>query len=99
LKRSIEDLEKLADNHWEDNKFLTGLKIELSFRKTPRAKKLDSRIRSKLSSDLEKLKSETKFCNECGSLMEIKFGKYGMFWGCTDFPQCKNTKKITKENK
>lgn len=97
-KFSIEDLEYLAEKHWEDNKFLREIKKELSFRKTSRAKKLESKIRSKLNADLERLKDLTKFCDECGSFMEIKFGRYGMFWGCTDYPYCKHTTKITKED-
>ncbi len=47
-------------------------------------------------------------CELCGSLMEIRWGKYGEFLSCSAFPQCKNAKmfvrdeegriKIVKEN-
>ena len=36
-------------------------------------------------------------CDKCGSKMEIKNGPYGMFLGCSKYPDCKNIKKI--ENK
>lgn len=36
-------------------------------------------------------------CDQCGAKMEIKNGPYGMFLGCSNYPQCKNIKKI--ENK
>ncbi|MFH1388198.1 MAG: type I DNA topoisomerase [Patescibacteria group bacterium] len=36
-------------------------------------------------------------CDKCGSKMEIKNGPYGMFLGCSKYPECKNIKKI--ENK
>lgn len=36
-------------------------------------------------------------CDKCGAKMEIKNGPYGMFLGCSNYPKCKNIKKI--ENK
>ena len=36
-------------------------------------------------------------CDKCGAKMEIKNGPYGMFLGCSKYPDCKNIKKI--ENK
>jgi len=30
-------------------------------------------------------------CPECGSLMVLREGKYGKFYGCTGFPACKAT--------
>ena len=28
-------------------------------------------------------------CPECGALMILKNSKHGLFWGCSNFPQCK----------
>ncbi len=42
VKLSVVDLETLAENHWDDNKFLSDIRKELSCRKTSRAKKLES---------------------------------------------------------
>ena len=36
-------------------------------------------------------------CELCGGAMVIKRGRYGMFLGCSKYPECKNIKKI--ENK
>lgn len=36
-------------------------------------------------------------CEECGSPMVIKMGKYGKFYACSNFPECHNTKPIVKE--
>ncbi len=36
-------------------------------------------------------------CELCGSPMAIKFGRFGKFLACTNFPECRNTKKIQKE--
>jgi DNA topoisomerase-1 len=36
-------------------------------------------------------------CDQCGKEMEVKRGRFGMFIGCTGYPDCKNIKKV--ENK
>ncbi|HGD0659989.1 TPA: type I DNA topoisomerase [Streptococcus agalactiae] len=36
-------------------------------------------------------------CELCGSPMLIKLGRYGKFYACSNFPECHNTKAITKE--
>jgi DNA topoisomerase-1 len=35
-------------------------------------------------------------CNKCGSKMAIKFGRFGQFLACTNYPECKNTSEIAK---
>ena len=41
-----------------------------------------------------KAKIKTPICPECGSLMAIRKGKYGAFWGCSAYPMCDGIKKI-----
>ncbi|WDL97362.1 type I DNA topoisomerase [Alicyclobacillus sp. ALC3] len=36
-------------------------------------------------------------CEKCGRMMVIKQGRYGKFLACPGFPDCRNTKPITKE--
>ncbi|WP_307977006.1 type I DNA topoisomerase [uncultured Streptococcus sp.] len=36
-------------------------------------------------------------CDLCGHPMVIKLGRYGKFYACSNFPECHNTKAITKE--
>jgi len=36
-------------------------------------------------------------CEKCGSPMVIKTGRYGRFYACSNYPECKNTKNIAKE--
>ena len=36
-------------------------------------------------------------CELCESNMSIKYGRFGKFLACNNFPECKNTKKIQKE--
>ena len=35
-------------------------------------------------------------CENCGSPMIIKFGRFGEFLACTNYPECKTTKEIAK---
>ncbi|WP_125980804.1 type I DNA topoisomerase [Loigolactobacillus iwatensis] len=36
-------------------------------------------------------------CDICGAPMVIKLGRYGKFYACSRFPDCRNTKAIVKE--
>jgi DNA topoisomerase-1 len=36
-------------------------------------------------------------CDICGHPMVIKLGRYGKFYACSNFPECRNTKPIIKE--
>jgi len=36
--------------------------------------------------------STGELCEECGSPMVFKFGRYGKFIACSNYPECKNTK-------
>ncbi|HKV42119.1 MAG TPA: type I DNA topoisomerase [Blastocatellia bacterium] len=35
-------------------------------------------------------------CESCGSRMAIKFGRFGQFLACTNYPECKTTRDIPK---
>jgi DNA topoisomerase-1 len=37
-----------------------------------------------------------EICEKCGSPMAIKFGRFGEFLACTNYPDCKNTKEMSK---
>jgi DNA topoisomerase I len=61
----------------------------------------------KFSVDLEKAKTEMmqvkgegiatdEICENCGSPMVIKFGRFGEFLACSKYPECKTTKEIAK---
>ncbi|HXI11448.1 MAG TPA: type I DNA topoisomerase [Thermoanaerobaculia bacterium] len=36
-------------------------------------------------------------CDKCGSAMAMKFGRFGEFLACSNYPECKNTKEMAKE--
>lgn len=37
-----------------------------------------------------------EICENCGSKMVIKFGRYGQFLACSNYPECKTTRDIPK---
>ncbi len=46
----------------------------------------------------EKLIEETdEVCDKCGGKMAIKYGRYGRFVACMNFPKCRNTRAIVVE--
>lgn len=36
-------------------------------------------------------------CEKCGSPMVIKFGRFGQFLACENYPECKNTREVAKK--
>lgn len=42
--------------------------------------------------------SNKVICDKCGAEMVERKGRYGAFLGCSNYPKCKNTTKINKNN-
>lgn len=40
----------------------------------------------------------SEVCDKCGSPMIIKWGRFGKFMACSNYPKCSNTKQIEEEN-
>ncbi len=47
-----------------------------------------------IESDDTAPESETQYCDNCGREMVIKRGRYGPFYACTGYPDCKTTKPL-----
>lgn len=41
---------------------------------------------------------ESGICPKCGHALVVKNGKYGSFWGCSNYPRCHFTKPIEQQN-
>lgn len=56
---------------------------------------------SKAETEVEKIQIKDEpagfDCDVCGHPMVIKLGRFGKFYACSNFPDCRNTKQITKE--
>ncbi len=46
--------------------------------------------------DGEKEAEEIPVCELCGKDMALKKGRFGAFYGCTGYPECRNIRKIAK---
>jgi len=51
------------------------------------------------SADLSKIEGETEYCPNCGRPMALKRGRFGTFYACTGYPDCKTTRAVDKEAK
>jgi DNA topoisomerase-1 len=40
--------------------------------------------------------AEPEACENCGRPMALKRGRFGQFWACTGYPECKTTRKIAQ---
>src|SRR5688572_10002028 len=48
------------------------------------------------SADGQSTAEEVPACELCGREMALKKGRFGSFYGCTGYPECKNIRKIAK---
>jgi DNA topoisomerase I len=52
----------------------------------------------KASKEMENVKGKEEptdeKCEKCGSTMVIKWGRYGKFLACSNYPECKNTRQL-----
>ena len=39
-------------------------------------------------------KPDIKMCPDCGQPMQKRSGRYGVFWGCSGYPDCRHTENI-----
>jgi DNA topoisomerase I len=42
---------------------------------------------------------EIEACELCGKQMQLKRGRFGPFYGCSGYPECRNIRKISKSGK
>ncbi|WP_268877755.1 topoisomerase DNA-binding C4 zinc finger domain-containing protein [Priestia abyssalis] len=42
----------------------------------------------------EKEVSQQNVCPKCGGELSMRKGKYGSFYGCSNFPKCRYTKQV-----
>jgi len=54
----------------------------------------EEKTKKKTSSKKSDKTDNAPICDKCGKPMKIRSGKKGDFWGCTGYPDCRNTKQI-----
>ncbi|MCR5431742.1 MAG: topoisomerase DNA-binding C4 zinc finger domain-containing protein [Lachnospiraceae bacterium] len=59
--------------------------------------RMNQMVFENLAKELEK-KSKTasniKKCPQCGNVLKLRSGRFGEFWGCTGYPNCRYTEKV-----
>ncbi len=84
-----QDLDKIAEGKqkWQSTlkKFYDPFSKNISLKEKELSKK-----------DIIETKTDLT-CEKCGSPMIIKIGRFGKFLACSNYPKCKNTKKIDDE--
>jgi hypothetical protein len=80
---------------WAEDKPIEIIELEM----------LQSLIREKFSEsdvvpeDFSPAVSDTSHCPQCGSRLRLIKGRYGKFWGCTAFPNCRFTRDRKKSQR
>ncbi|MDP3882615.1 MAG: type I DNA topoisomerase [Candidatus Staskawiczbacteria bacterium] len=59
---------------------------------TPFSKNLEEKYKDVKKSDM--IKETDKICPKCGAPMIERFGRFGKFYACSKFPECKHTESI-----
>ena len=55
-------------------------------------------LKEKTEEKAEEVKIQSgEKCEKCGADMVVRSGRYGSFLACSNYPECKNTKQITKD--
>jgi len=87
--RMEEELDEIEDGKikWTDSMgaFYSKFKIDLAHAQTNMR-------------NVKKQETPTdEICDKCGKPMVIKWGKHGSFLACSGYPDCKNTRELSKE--
>ena len=86
MENNLDYIEE-GQEKWQNivNEFFTPLKVDIEIAEKEIAKiTIEDEV-----TDVE--------CDKCGKFMVIKHGRFGDFMACPGYPECKNTKAITKE--
>lgn len=87
---SMEDLlDRVSEGEYEWKKILRDFFPDFKIKLDEAEEKINKiEIRDEVSDII---------CEECGSNMVIKYGKYGKFLACPNFPDCRNTKPLLED--
>ncbi|MEK7595308.1 MAG: type I DNA topoisomerase [Patescibacteria group bacterium] len=61
---------------------------------TPFIASVETKEKELSKKDMTLLEETTEVCPECGKNLVVKLGKYGRFYSCSGFPECKYAKPI-----
>lgn len=65
----------------------------------PFHKSIEVKSKSIKKEDLVNLGDTGEVCDKCGAKMIFKLGRFGKFMSCSNYPECKNAKPVSDNNK
>ncbi|TSC91845.1 MAG: DNA topoisomerase I, partial [Candidatus Berkelbacteria bacterium Licking1014_96] len=71
---------------------------DCTYKKKIEKKEVISEETKKLQQQARELLVKNKKCAECGSPMAVRTSRYGVFLGCSNYPQCRQTIAIEDES-
>ena len=83
--------DEIAEGNKEWKPFIKEFYVPFKENLNKKDKELDKKELTEEASD--------EVCDKCGSKMLIKFGKFGKFYSCSNYPICKNTREIGADGK
>lgn len=78
----------------EGNIFKKGMMINIRADNVNEAAQLYRQLKAALNGQNTQSKNTTAPTCECGSLMLLRNGSNGQFYGCASYPKCRNTKEV-----
>lgn len=55
--------------------------------------RMNQQVFETLGREMDHPSVDVRICPYCGSFLKKRNGRYGEFWGCTSYPECKHTEK------
>ena len=56
--------------------------------------RMNQAVYERLGQEIQKKPVQIKKCPKCGQLMQKRNGKFGAFWGCGGYPNCRYTENL-----
>ncbi|MDX1535666.1 MAG: type I DNA topoisomerase [Candidatus Spechtbacterales bacterium] len=84
-----DELDKIAEGQKEWRKVMKDFYVPFEERLEKKYEEVEKQI---------PVQETDKKCTECGKPMVKRMGRYGWFYACSGFPECKNTEPLEEKN-
>lgn len=88
--RMEEDLDEIEDGNLDWRKALHDFYDRFSKDLATATETIKNKKKTSIPTD--------EVCEKCGTGMVIKFGRFGQFLACGNYPECKNTREVAKKS-
>ena len=60
---------------------------------------MNQQVFERLGEELKNGEKPLKVCPRCGGTLKLRNGKFGSFFGCSSYPDCRYTENVANETK